>query len=277
MGEFMGNAKRSIDEWVTYLSERMIPVLPQTVRNLDDVRERIDKVNGREVADIVMRDPLMTVRVLSYIGPHIAKRKMKDVETVDHAVMMIGIEPFFRNFDELVSVSEVIKTTPKAMIGLLFIIRRAQRAARFAYDWAVWRRCPNVEEVYLSALLYDLSEMLMWIYAPEPSSEILERQKADSTLRSIVAQQDIFGFKFNDLQKALCEAWDLPKLLLSRFDPELNQASRFLNVSLAVDLARHSAHGWENAALPDDYAAIEKLLNINRQTLLYRLGLSKET
>ncbi|MEO8599073.1 MAG: histidine kinase, partial [bacterium] len=45
------------------------------------------------------------------------------------------------------------------------------------------------------------------------------------------------------------------------------------NVKLAVDLARHSASGWDNAALPGDYSAIETLLNIDRDTLLVRLKL----
>lgn len=269
----MEDSKRKIAFWVEFLSEGTIPVLPQTVRSLEEARQRIDSVSGREVSDIVMRDPLMAVRVLSYIRPFQSKRQMKEIATVDHAVMMMGIEPFFHHFDVLFNVDDKIKEQPQAMLGLLFIIRRAQRAAKFGYDWAVWRRSQNVEEVYISALLYDLAEMLMWIYAPEESSRILTMQQADSTLRSIVAQEQVFGFRFNDLQQSLCEAWELPQLLLSRFDPALNKTPNFLNVSLAVDLARHSAHGWANAALPDDFAALEKLLNINRPTLLYRLGL----
>ena len=43
--------------------------------------------------------------------------------------------------------------------------------------------------------------------------------------------------------------------------------------SLAVNLARHSANDWHNPALPDDFSAIERLLHIDRETLLGRLGL----
>ena len=38
-------------------------------------------------------------------------------------------------------------------------------------------------------------------------------------------------------------------------------------------MARHSADGWENAALPDDFTAIQKLLRIDRETLLKRLDI----
>ena len=43
--------------------------------------------------------------------------------------------------------------------------------------------------------------------------------------------------------------------------------------SLAVNLARHSANDWTNPALPDDFYAIEKLMHIDRKTLLERLSL----
>ena len=43
--------------------------------------------------------------------------------------------------------------------------------------------------------------------------------------------------------------------------------------TLAVNLARHSTDDWSNAALPDDFSAIERLLHIDRQTLLNRLGI----
>ena len=269
------NSKRSIGSWVQLLSSRKIPVMRQTVRALAEARKRIDKVNGREVAEIVMRDPLMAVRVLAYVRPYHAKRQMKEVTTVEHAVMMLGVEPFFRHFENLETVEEVLKSHPQALMGLLFIVRRAQRAARYAFEWAVWRRSTNIEEIYLSALLYDLAEILMWCFAPQKSSQILAMQKADSTLRSAAAQEQIFGFRFNDLQHMFCKAWQLPELLLSQFDPEQSAQPRFQNVKLAVDLARHSAHGWDNAALPDDFSAIKKLLNINRDALMFRLGLQQ--
>lgn len=265
--------KRSIGSWVQILSSRQLPVLRQTARSLTEARERISDINGREITEIVMRDPLMAVRVLAYVRPYHAKRRMKDIANVEQAVMMLGVEPFFKYFANLQTVEDMLKPYPQALIGLLYIVRRTQRAARYAFEWAVWRRTANIEEIYMSALLYDLAEILMWCYAPQQSSRILEMQRADSTLRSAVAQEEVFGFRIIELQQLLCKTWQLPELLLSQFNPEHKDHPRFQNVKLAIDLARHSANGWDNAALPDDYAAIEKLLNINRDTLLFRLGL----
>jgi len=47
------------------------------------------------------------------------------------------------------------------------------------------------------------------------------------------------------------------------------------NVQLAIRLARHSAQGWDNAALPDDIDEIAALLNLGLTptlTLLHDLG-----
>jgi hypothetical protein len=48
------------------------------------------------------------------------------------------------------------------------------------------------------------------------------------------------------------------------------------NVKLAVDLARHTANGWDDAALPDDYRMIQELLHIDHENLLRRIGAPKE-
>ncbi|MBK9956512.1 MAG: hypothetical protein IPP18_15780 [Rhodocyclaceae bacterium] len=45
------------------------------------------------------------------------------------------------------------------------------------------------------------------------------------------------------------------------------------NVTLGVDLARHSSNGWNDPALPDDFVAIENLLHISHVSLMRKLGL----
>ena len=48
---------------------------------------------------------------------------------------------------------------------------------------------------------------------------------------------------------------------------------RVKNVTLAVRLARHSAHGWDDPALPDDYRDIGELLHVTPETVRQKLGL----
>jgi len=269
----MENPIRSIESWVQFLSEKEIPVMRQTARAMAEARERIGDVNAREISAIALRDPLMTVRILRFTLRHRGKRNLQDITTVEHAVMMLGIEPFFNHFAQLDAAEDQLKPHPQALLGLLHVVRRAQRAARYAADWAIWRRDLNSEEVAVAAILHDLAEELMWCFAPQQALQILAMQKAAPTMRSADAQAAVLGFPLIDLQLALCMKWQLPELLLSLINDAHSEQGRVRNVKLAVDLARHSAHGWDNPALPDDYLAIEALMNIDRATLMLRLGL----
>ena len=54
-------------------------------------------------------------------------------------------------------------------------------------------------------------------------------------------------------------------------DAHAGTHARQQNVAFAVNLARHSAAGWDNPALPDDYLAIQKLLNQTDEEVMERI------
>lgn len=267
---------QDIESWVLFFSGADLPVLRHTARQLEEMRTRIDRVNGKEVARVVLQDPLMTVKVLAYIQPFAGKTLRSDITTIASALMMLGIEPFFAKFREFPTIENMLGDQPQALLGTLQLIRRVQRAAHYAHEWAIWRHDLNIEEVTIAALLHDLAEVLLWCFAPTLALDIRQRQKADKTLRSVAVQQDVLGISLLDLQLALCRAWHLPALLANLIDGSDTSVPRIRNVTLAVDLARHSANGWNDAALPDDFAAIENLLHLSRDALIQHLKLSDE-
>ena len=265
-----------LEAWVRFFSSAEIPILRKTARRLEEARQNSDRVNGRDIAAIVLQDPLMAIRVLAYIHPFRGKHLRSDITTIANAVMMLGIEPFFTHFESPPTIEAMLKDEPQALLGVLQVIRRVQRASNYAHDWALERHDLNIEEVALAALLHDLAEILLWCFAPRLAIEIRDRQLADKTLRSATAQQQVLGFPLFDLQRALCLAWHLPELLNTLMDDANAFQPRVRNVILAVNLARHSSSDWTDAALPDDFKAIEKLLHIKRETLLSRLNIPEE-
>lgn len=267
---------QDLETWLLFFSGADLPVLRHTARKLDEMREKIDRINGRDIANVVLQDPLMTVKVLTYIQPFAGKSLRSEITTIASAVMMVGVEPFFEKFKDLITVEQMLKTEPQAMLGTLQLIRRVQRAAHYAREWAIWRQDVNVEEVTIATLLHDLTEILLWCFAPKLASDIRDLQKNDRSLRSTAAQEQVLGIHLIDLQLALCRAWHLPQLLSNLMDPAQVDQPRIRNVLLAVDLARHSANGWSDAALPDDFVALEKLLHLNRDSLIDRLKLTDE-
>lgn len=263
-----------LNRWLTFFSERELPILRQTARRLEQARQQIDRVSGRDVTDIVLQDPLLAIRVLAQAVS--SGRLRNDITNIASAVMMLGVNPFFQRFEQALTLEKLLSGQPQALLGVLQVIVRTQRASRYAHEWAFARHDMNVEEVALAALLHDLAEILLWCFAPEVAIAIRSRLQSDRTLRSANAQQAVLGFPLVDLQLALCKAWQLPTLLTTMMDDANAQQPRVQNVKLAVSLARHSTDGWSDPALLDDFAAIEDLLHIDRETLLQRLQLPPE-
>lgn len=266
-----------LDAWVLLFTSNSLPVLRITKRSLDELGNNPEQVEARELSRLILHDPVMTARVLAYTQPLRSRNLQRDITTVGSAIMMAGIEPFFHQFATLFTIEDQLRDTgPQALLGVLHIIRRAQRAADYAQEWATWRHDLHLEEIRIAALLHDLAEILVWCSAPALGMAITARLTNDPGTRSADAQRAVLGFSYNELQRELCRIWHLPPLLQLLIDDDNAERSRnprVLNVSLAVRLARHSAQGWDDPALPDDYAAIGELLHINTDTVRQRLGL----
>lgn len=254
---------KDIEVWVDFIRSADIPVLKQTARELARLQEDEDKLSARAITSVVLNDPMMVFRVLSYSQKHKSKHQLQDLLQVEQAVLMMGTTAFFRDIPSNFLVEDTLKHNLTALMHLLRLIRRAHRAAHFAAEWATHLADLHAEEVRIAALLHDLAEMLMWCFAPDKMNVIHDKQLADKTLRSQTVQQEVLGFKLNDLQKELVEAFQLPPLLSKLMQDEASGEQRVRNVTLAVNLARHSANGWDDAALPDDYHDIAEFLRMD--------------
>lgn len=262
-----------LDAWVAHFGTMDIPVLRHTVQQLADLRTNAQKSNARVISSVILHDPMMTLRMLAYIEVKRSKNRKTDITTIERALMMIGMEPFFNDFQNLPQVEDHLKAHPRALLGLLKVINRARKATHWARDWAIYRHDLDVDEIVIATLLYDFAEILMWCIAPGLALRVVEKQKANRTLRSVAVQNEIYNVPLYAIKAALAETWHLPRLLTTLMDPEHAEHPRVRNVKLAVDLARHSANGWDDAAIPDDLKAIGELLHMNHEALLHRLGL----
>ncbi|WP_298624160.1 HDOD domain-containing protein [uncultured Zoogloea sp.] len=267
----------TIDSYIAFFSQEPLPVLKHTVKELQAMLEQEDSINGRTVAALVLSDPLMTLKVLIHIEANRRARQNHDITTIERAIMMMGISPFLRDFADQPTIEGQIAQHPKALVGVLRVISRARRAARYARDWAIVRHDLDVDEVTVAALLSEVTEILCWCFAPTLTQQVYELQRVDRGLRSAVAQRSVFNFSAKELQQALVRHWHLPDLLVSMMDERYIDNARVRTVQLANSLARHTAQGWDNPAIPDDLSAIEQLIHISRENLLARLQVPHES
>ena len=254
---------RDLAAWTAHFRRAEVPILEDTALELEAMRANEDRVDASGIGEMIANDPLMTLKLLAHAASHRSERVLTDVQTVIGALVMMGISPFFRTFGPQPTVQQQLAEVPEALAGLEETLRRAHRGANFALAFAVHRRDHDTAVIYTAALRHDFAEMLLWCHAPSLALQIRRAQRADPALRSREAQLAVLGVELADLQQALMKAWRLPGLLTRISDDKHADSAGVLSVTLAVRLARHTALGWDNAALDDDIAAIAALLNLS--------------
>jgi HD-like signal output (HDOD) protein len=260
-----------IEGWVNALSNAEVPVLARTVREIGKLRQREDDVTPREISAVVLRDPLLTLRILNYIESHRRPDQPAEITTIERALMMLGAAPFFGACKKLTTVESKLSGNAPALLGYRQVVSRASHASIYAKSWAAHRSDAESDEIIIATLLHDLAEMMLWCFYPQAAIDMQTMLAREAGLRSADAQQRVLGIKLHDLQVALCTAWRLPTLLRDLMDDAHAHAPRVKNVVLAVALARHSAHGWHDLALPDDYEALAGFLKIPRTEVCERV------
>jgi HD-like signal output (HDOD) protein len=247
--------------WVRFFLQANIPVLQETSLALEELRANEEDVNAGMLAELVDTDPFLTMKVLAYVSAKRRNMESTQTETVMSSLVMMGVAPFFRNFGLQPTVQEQLAGQPEVLDALLALISRANRAAHFATGFAVHRGDTDVAVIRQAAFLHDFAEMLMFCYAPALEMEIRAMQRANPTLRTVNLQRFVFNIDLDDLRQALMQHWRFSELLVRISDGKHAEHPTVRNVLLAVRLARHTEHGWDNAALPDDIDDIAKLLN----------------
>jgi HD-like signal output (HDOD) protein len=266
---FITRAPRDVAAWSALFDLQRLPVLESTAAALEEMRVMEDGVDAHMLAEAVVSDPLMTLKLLAHVAHLRRGRDGGEVETVTQALVMLGIPPFFRAFGPQQTPQAWLAGQPEALAGFEAVLSRSHRAARFAMGFAVHRMDHDAPVIHEAALLHDFAELLLWLHAPALALQIAGLQAADSTLRSAVAQQAVLNTDLAALQHALMLAWRLPSLLVRITDNHSKEpTSQVRNVLLAIAVARHSALGWDNAALPDDVRSVAALLHLSQDAAL---------
>lgn len=254
-----------LDAWVEAFARAEIPVLADTAEALEQMRATEDAADAHSLGEMMAGDPLMTLKVLVHASEQRRNRNASlraDAETVTAALVMTGISPFFRAFGPQPTLEDVLADNEEALLGLSRVMQRAERASRYALGFAAHRADPDAAVIHSAALLHDFAEMLLWVHAPGLALQVAALQEADRHLRSTVAQRQVLGIALTDLEQALMLRWHLPELLTRITSDKDGRDPQVRCVQLAVRLARHTARGWDDAAVPDDLHDIAELLNL---------------
>ena len=249
--------------WTRHFAAADIPVLGDTADSLESLRANEDGVDANLLGEVIAPDPLMTLKLMAHAARHRSSRLVTDPETVTAVIVMMGITPFFKRFGPQPAVEDHLQDLPQALAGLRDVLRRGRRAARFALAFAVHRMDANTSVIHQAALLHDFAELLLWVHAPRLGLALQSAQQVDPTLRSADVQRRLLNIELGDLQQSLMKTWRLSEMLTRITDDRHADHPSVRTVLLAIRVARHSAHGWSNPALPDDVTELAELLQLS--------------
>ncbi len=252
-------------EWTARFAGMAVPVLRRTSRQLTGLAASTEEPCARDVATTIAGDPLATIRLFAFLASHRRMRQITEITSVEGCVIMMGVPPLMHDLARAPCIEESLHGRPEALRGLLRVVRRSRHAARLAWQFGAWRNDLDAGALATAALLHDFVETLLWAAAPELALEIDRKLHADPSLRSRTAQRAVLNIEVNELQVELATAWQLPELYRQMMDDSSARHPRALLVMHSVALARHSALGWDNPALPDDYRALASLLNTSAE------------
>ena len=258
----------SLASWVACFDAALLPVLASTAQFIEEWRQAEDAADAHSLAETLATDPLMMLKLLAHVAALRRGREGSEPETATEALVMLGITPFFRVFGPQPVAEDWLAADDDALAGFHAVLRRSNRAANFAMGFAVHRMDHDAVVIHEAALLHDFAELLLWLHAPSLALEIQRRQEAEPGLRSAAVQRQVLGIELAELQHALMKHWRLPALLVQITDDQAMARAQFgqtqlRNVWLAIRVARHSAQGWDNPALPDDVHDIAELLHLS--------------
>ncbi len=253
-----------ISQFEQKLNKHNLAVLDETLRR---IKKKLTTTNFKyeQLASLFYLDPMSLFNFLScanqYALQHSAEFE-ENIKTPHHASMLLGIDNIRGCISKLHPLSQIKN---KAIEGKIEQI--ACRSLHCAYQARHLAKLMRVktkeaeEDVFLSALMMSLAELLVWFISPRQAQkyELLITNNTSITTE-VDAQLAVFGFTFSELILRLAPQWNLPKLYIKAIQTDIfDEAQKsIICIKLADKLSRLVDFGWYYQDIYDhlDYCAL---------------------
>ncbi|MEZ5653027.1 MAG: HDOD domain-containing protein [Burkholderiaceae bacterium] len=258
--------------WATRLGGLDVPMLRRTKRRIDSAWREPDRVDANMLTEIVLLDPLFTMKLLAHANASRSERVVTSPETVCAAILLLGLNAFRTIVDRTPVLEQCIAGNKRAMHRIHQLLRRARRAGRIGLTIAVERQNPDALLIYEAALMHDVVEMLIWIVDTDTGESLLaaSREQADPE----IGQRLVLGCTLFEIGMRLLQHWQLPSALLNLSGQPDGRDRSTRMAALAIRFAEHAERGWTHASVLTDLRELADLMAISMpaaRTLLGRM------
>ncbi len=227
------------------LMDKSLPVFRERLIACKALLEDENRALG-DLIPIIELDPALSALVLSHVNKA-RGASTQGITTLQSAIGLLGHDSLGRLLADVPSVEDVIKK-PDTLVDYERLVHRSLHAAIQARAWARAQNDRLPEEIYISALLRYIADLMLCAHAHEGYRHI-QRIMLTDKLPARAAEQQILDRPLNELGIALGQRWRLPEESLASMDPVKAFNFRSTGLLLACEASRLAEQGWYTAAM----------------------------
>lgn len=235
----MSDALHAIEQLI---AGKHFPVLQQT---LDLLERQDDPVETTaDMALVVGSDPGLTISLLRKANTTPHEHLNHRLTNIEYAIMMYGMNRVRQLARTLPVLEKVAK--PEALLQVRYAIGRALLTASMSVEWARMHRDMVPGEVYLAALLHNMGEIALWLYAPAEAGRVQDLVNSGE-MGQDEAYYLTLGYTQEALAMSLARRWNMPALMQDALNAANSLHPRVMGILLSHKLSRLRQCGWESA------------------------------
>ncbi len=210
------NQKKPIEnnrkfDFLEALSKKKIklPEIPSVVSELNEIIAN-PLSSAEDIANVVNNSPSLTATLLKIVNSALYSCPSR-IEKLSQAVTYIGTKEIY-GLALYISVISIFRKIPKEIINMYAFLRHSIACSITARILAAHKNLPQTEQLFVSGLLHDLGRVLLFIYFPEDSLNILSYSR-DSDKLLFEVENEYLGCNHTHFGKHLMQHWNLPATL----------------------------------------------------------------
>ena len=232
---------RPLAFWLEKLTTDNFPILARSREQLLKMEKNINRVTDDAIAAQVYHDPFLMTNLLRRVALLPRRGLAGEVTTINRAIKMVGMQPFFLWAKNLPVLEEVLRGKTPVLQRLLTVLSCSYHAAHQAWQWSLLRKDINADEIFVATLLQNRIPWAGWLLMPGEML-VMEQQMRRERLNfsSVFARHT--DYLYDDIQIALGKKWILPELYSDFLHG--HNVIRGQGAVLAIKLAEAAQHGW---------------------------------
>jgi len=246
--------------WTHTLHDREMPIFSSTTHKIQKLITE-DKRSASDLADIIMQDPNLSVKVLKISNSIYYNPSSRKMLTVTRAIIVLGfimikeLTIICVLFDAILSKKNKQKANEE--------IANAVHAAVQAKSLALMTDDIQPEEVFLATLLKNIGDVAFWCFSNQKGESVLGLLQQG--LDKEKAEKQVLGFQLNQLSQSLCQSWQLTGLIEESINDINSHRSNL--VELGHEIPKAIEEGWDSEAMDDCLNTLEELTGKTPQYL----------